>query len=310
MTPSRKILVVDDSKLQRVILRDILVRHGYEVQEATMVDEAIKVLETFTPELILSDIVMPEKNGFELIAYLKENKIPIPVIMITTSNINDYLKLAKKWEVGHILSKTYSEEQILQYVENILNQSFFGLDNYLSHLTDKHRIVLHNSKDINTAMRDIKEYAQKSMDFHPKKLFYLYYFLGETITNAFFHAHGFSKEKLPGEIIILPEGKEVVIEYGHNQKKFGFAVLDQQGTFSRMKALESIETCLASGDAIAQGDLSDIPSSGRGIHTIRVMADEFFVNIHKGHKTEVVVLMYPDKSQAQSPAPSLFINEI
>ena len=68
-----KVLVVDDNKLARMMLTKLLVSNEYEVAEAADGVEALSVAKEFRPELIISDIMMPEMDGFELLREVKKD---------------------------------------------------------------------------------------------------------------------------------------------------------------------------------------------------------------------------------------------
>lgn len=93
-TMEAKILVVEDSKTQLLHLKSIIENHGYEVQTAENGKDALRVLEFFHPNLILSDIIMPEMNGYELCKIIKDEEKwhHIPIILLTAlSNPNDII---------------------------------------------------------------------------------------------------------------------------------------------------------------------------------------------------------------------------
>lgn len=81
-----KILVVDDEMANRLLLHGILGPHGYEIYEASNGEEALELVEKIKPDLVLLDVVMPKKNGFEVCQALKSsNKTKlIPVVMLTS----------------------------------------------------------------------------------------------------------------------------------------------------------------------------------------------------------------------------------
>ena len=70
---SKKILVAEDQDMNRVLLRDILLYHGYEVFEAANGKIAVELAKKHLPELILMDIQMPVMDGFTAIALLKDD---------------------------------------------------------------------------------------------------------------------------------------------------------------------------------------------------------------------------------------------
>ena len=83
-----QVLIVDDSKTIRTILRRILVELGYEVCEAANGKEALQVIETrkAAVKLVLADWNMPEMNGFELLKRLRQDPdlASLVVVMVTT----------------------------------------------------------------------------------------------------------------------------------------------------------------------------------------------------------------------------------
>jgi CheY-like chemotaxis protein len=83
---AKKILIVEDNEINRILLRDILQYHGYEIIEATNGEEAIKMADTHQPNLIFMDIQMPVMNGYDAIKGLKSNDKTrhIKIIAITS----------------------------------------------------------------------------------------------------------------------------------------------------------------------------------------------------------------------------------
>jgi len=85
-----KILVVeDDTELNQLFCRT-LVRNGYVALEAPDAGRALELLERETVDLIISDVMMPEIDGFEFVRQLREAKMTLPVMLITAkSDIKD-----------------------------------------------------------------------------------------------------------------------------------------------------------------------------------------------------------------------------
>ena len=80
-----KILMVDDSPTVRMMLEDRFAESGYDIRLAENGKVAVEILAGFTPDLVITDVSMPEMDGFELCRWLKEDpKLKdIPVIMLT-----------------------------------------------------------------------------------------------------------------------------------------------------------------------------------------------------------------------------------
>ena len=80
-----KILVIDDKLDTVLLLRELLTSRGYEVLTATDADEGKELVHSERPDLVLLDVVMPGKSGYDVCRELKEDPMTrlIPVVMIT-----------------------------------------------------------------------------------------------------------------------------------------------------------------------------------------------------------------------------------
>ncbi len=77
------ILVVEDDKNLRKLISTCLKKNNYNAYEAISGNEALKILDENYIDLIISDILMPEMDGFELIKELREAKYKIPILLVT-----------------------------------------------------------------------------------------------------------------------------------------------------------------------------------------------------------------------------------
>jgi DNA-binding response OmpR family regulator len=84
----KKILVVDDEETIRKFVKIHLVKDGYEVKEAADGEQAIDQLKKDRFDLIILDIVMPKKNGWEVIQEVRSHSMTknLPVIFLTAKN--------------------------------------------------------------------------------------------------------------------------------------------------------------------------------------------------------------------------------
>jgi len=87
MTENIKILYVEDNPENRLLVRRILMAEDFDVLEANDAYQAMKVIETTRPDLILMDINLPEVDGYTLTARLKENPMlsRVPIIALTAN---------------------------------------------------------------------------------------------------------------------------------------------------------------------------------------------------------------------------------
>lgn len=87
MTDKGKILYVEDNFDNRMLIRRVLMADGYAVIEATNANDAMKMIETEKPDLILMDINMPEVDGYTLTAKIKSTPgmSTIPIVAVTAN---------------------------------------------------------------------------------------------------------------------------------------------------------------------------------------------------------------------------------
>jgi len=113
------ILVVDDSLTVRRLTQRFLERHGYQVLLAKDGQEALDVLESHHPALILSDIEMPRMDGFELLHHLRAQPQTrnLPVVMITSRLAEKHRQHAFELGATEYLGKPYQEETLLALLD-------------------------------------------------------------------------------------------------------------------------------------------------------------------------------------------------
>ena len=117
------VLVVDDERLIRVMLVDILEAHGIACITAANGEEALKACEANRPDLVLTDITMPVMDGIEACRRLKADPAcaSIPVIALTTWS--DPQSVLKMLDAGSLmyLTKPISPERLVAAVQLALN---------------------------------------------------------------------------------------------------------------------------------------------------------------------------------------------
>lgn len=119
---TRRILVVDDSLSVRKGLVQLLQDAGFEVKGAGDGMDAIRVMESFKPHLVCTDMEMPNMNGLELAQHLRldESTRNLPIIMITSRSMEKHRTQALNAGVDVYLTKPYTEAELLQHVQRIM----------------------------------------------------------------------------------------------------------------------------------------------------------------------------------------------
>jgi len=119
-----KILIVDDSPTQAKLLEQVLRAHGYGVSVARHGAEALQQILAHPPELIISDILMPEMDGFELCRRVREVEAlkTLPIILLT--HLNDPADVLHSLEAGadYFISKPYNNKLLLSRIASTLQR--------------------------------------------------------------------------------------------------------------------------------------------------------------------------------------------
>ena len=114
------VLVVDDELALAELTHEILKSHGYEVFIANHAQQALSILEKNNIDLVITDVIMPDIDGYELASLIHQRypKMPIQIISGFAGDnfINDDALELKK----HILYKPYTSKTLLTHVRNLL----------------------------------------------------------------------------------------------------------------------------------------------------------------------------------------------
>lgn len=123
---NRRILIIDDEPFMRVSLRETLEAAGYEVVEAVNGMEAVDFLSDVKPDVMITDILMPEKEGFATIRDYRTIYPDLPIIAISGANnvlAGNVLDAAGKLGADHTLAKPFGPHELLNLVREALNNS-------------------------------------------------------------------------------------------------------------------------------------------------------------------------------------------
>ena len=120
---SQQILLIEDDNCVRELLHQTLARAGYDVIPASDGDEGLDLYRNNKPDLVITDIVMPQKEGLQMILELRRADPDSKVIAMSGGgrySNSDYLKLAKKFGARATLCKPFQREEILNAVREVL----------------------------------------------------------------------------------------------------------------------------------------------------------------------------------------------
>lgn len=121
-----KILVAEDDKFLDSAYRAKLTKTGFEVQIATDGEEALTILQSFTPDIILLDLVMPKKDGFATLEELKKSDKYKHIPVIVASNLGQKEDLDKAKALGavdYIIKSDLSLDALISKILETLQAS-------------------------------------------------------------------------------------------------------------------------------------------------------------------------------------------
>jgi DNA-binding response OmpR family regulator len=116
----KRILIADDDRNITTALAARLTSSGYEVLTAANGFDALKLIMTRAPALVLMDIWMPTGLGFSVAQRLKDNGVDIPIVFLTASRRQGLRAAAAQVGAAAYLEKPYDPQQLLQTIETTL----------------------------------------------------------------------------------------------------------------------------------------------------------------------------------------------
>lgn len=121
MLSNRNVLVIDDESDTLELIKLILESGGFEVMVASSGIEALNIIETVRPDLVLLDIMMPDMDGWEVFRKIKEKDSSISIAILTAKaqNIDKLLGL-HVLKADDYITKPFSKEELLNKVRVLM----------------------------------------------------------------------------------------------------------------------------------------------------------------------------------------------
>ncbi|MFO7612345.1 MAG: response regulator [Clostridia bacterium] len=229
-----KILVVDDEKSIRITFSKFLGNEGYEVFTAEDVEVALKEIDRITPDLVITDIIMPQYSGMDLLKKIKDKAPDIPVIIMTgepsvdtaTESVRfqayDYLqKPVNKGKLVHTVSMALEHKKIIDEKKELEAENKEYRDN-LEKLVEKRTEALRKAIEATiSAISSMLEFKDPYTAGHDRRVGNLAYDIAgklglkeEAKTGILIagYLHDIGKISIPSEILSKP-GKITELEY-------------------------------------------------------------------------------------------------
>ena len=119
----KHILVVDDDDMMRSFVKELLSIHNFKITEADNGISGLKEFRENTPDLVITDIIMPEMEGISFIRELRSHNKAIPIIAMTGNihgRMEEFLDISSKLGADEILRKPIKTKEFLDTINKLL----------------------------------------------------------------------------------------------------------------------------------------------------------------------------------------------
>jgi two-component system response regulator AtoC len=259
----RRVLVVDDEENLRLVLKTLLRRHGYEVETATTGEEALGLVDSFGPDVVLTDVRMPKMGGLDLLASLKAKGNDATVIVMSAYGNMDLAIEAMKAGAYDYVQKPFKHDEIVLALRKAEEREALRRENRV--LRDEIRKE-HRFEDIlakSASMQEIFRTIVKIAEYKTTVLITGESGVGKELVARAVHR----RSKRSGSFVALNCGAipENLLEselFGHKKGAFTDAVADRRGLFEE-----------AHGGTLFLDEIGELPL-GLQVKLLRVLEDE------------------------------------
>jgi two-component system, NtrC family, response regulator AtoC len=229
----RRVLVVDDEENIRLVLKTLLKRHGYDVEVADSGESALLLVDSFGPDVILTDVRMPKMNGLDLLATLKAKQNPATVIVMSAYGSVDLALEAMKAGAYDYVGKPFKPDEIVLVLRKAEERESLRRENRALkeqiHKESQFESLLAKSQ----AMNDIFRTITKIADFKTTVLIQGESGVGKELVARAVHLRSSRKNHpfVPINCGAIPENLLESELFGHRKGAFTDAHSDRRGLF-------------------------------------------------------------------------------
>jgi two-component system response regulator AtoC len=259
----RRVLVVDDEENLRLVLRTLLRRHGYEVETAPTGEEALALVDSFGPDVVLTDVRMPKMGGLDLLATLKAKGNEATVIVMSAYGNMDLAIEAMKAGAYDYVQKPFKPDEVVLALRKAEERESLRRENRA--LRDEIRKE-HKFEDIlakSGKMQDIFRTIAKIAEYKTTVLVTGESGAGKELVARAIHRR--SKRSGPFVAVNCGAIPENLLEselFGHKKGAFTDAVQDRRGLFEE-----------ANGGSLFLDEIGELPLALQ-VKLLRVLEDE------------------------------------
>lgn len=121
-----RILIIDDETAIAIMLKKMVEKAGHEAKTAANGNDGLELFESFNPDLLITDIVMPEKEGLELIFELRRKNPALKIIAISGGGrfqYEGYLNSARHLGANKVFQKPLDLKDLMSNISELLSKS-------------------------------------------------------------------------------------------------------------------------------------------------------------------------------------------
>jgi len=121
----RKVLIIDDEPYILLMLKKMLEKAGYEVDLASNGQQGMELFEKDKADLVITDIIMPDKEGLEIILEMKKRRPDLKIIAISGGgriSPESYLECATHFGASRVFQKPFKQKELVSAVNELIAQ--------------------------------------------------------------------------------------------------------------------------------------------------------------------------------------------
>ncbi|HVZ32566.1 MAG TPA: sigma-54 dependent transcriptional regulator [Polyangiaceae bacterium] len=259
----RRVLVVDDEENIRLVLRTLLKRHGYEVETAPGGDEALGLVESFGPDVVITDVRMPRMGGLDLLGTLRAKGNDATVIVMSAyGNLDQAIDAIKAGAYDYI-QKPFKPDEIVLALRKAEEREALRRENRVlrEEIRREHRFedILAKSAVMQGVFRTIAKIA----NYKTTVLVTGESGVGKELVARALHSRGTRAGQpfVPVNCGAIPENLLESELFGHKKGAFTDAISDRNGLFSE-----------ADGGTLFLDEIGELPL-GLQVKLLRVLED-------------------------------------
>jgi len=259
----RRVLVVDDEENIRLVLRTLLKRHGYEVETAPGGDEALGLVESFGPDVVITDVRMPRMGGMDLLSTLRAKGNDATVIVMSAyGNLDQAIEAIKAGAYDYI-QKPFKPDEIVLALRKAEERESLRRENRV--LREEIRRE-HKFEDIlakSVVMQSVFRTIAKIANYKTTVLITGESGVGKELVARALHSRSnrAGGTFVPVNCGAIPENLLESELFGHKKGAFTDAVSDRNGLFSE-----------ADGGTLFLDEIGELPL-GLQVKLLRVLED-------------------------------------